>query len=700
MAVLLIQMPFSPVYTPSIGLSLLKASLDAAGIECHIEYYNVEFAARLGVDRYTWIAEHAPGDILLGDQIFATRLDGSGIDVDCLRSLVKGSDRPGPARFPPEIINGFEEFAATARVYLDEKLESTAWRRYDLVGISTAFQITPALAMARRIKSLSEPPPVILGGAYCQGSVAEDLHRSFSFVDYVCRGDGEDLIVALAYDLAEHSLDPPRIPGLVWRDGNATRCNNHQPRSLPASSDGRGSRAPTGISDDEDAGASERLGHPLDSLAPPRYDDWLDQLGACGVVEPDEMMLPIETSRGCWYGEHGRCIFCGLNDDRIAYRRKSPARVLGPARVLDEFRDIRRYGVRQVFAVDNVLDHRFFDTVLPELEELDHDLKLHYCTRANLSREQVGLLRKSGFVSIQPGIESLSTPTLRLMGKGVTAMQNVRLLRYAAEVELGAIWNLMHGFPGESPAEYAAMADLIPALSHLQPPSRDRSPLWIQRFSPLFDDRETAGLLEVTPVPAYYDVLPLDCEEVAPLAYFFTFDYASHPNPDDYVSPMVEAVRRWRADQGQAAFISFEHRDALHLADTRNAATQPRAELRGLERRLYEACIHGTGLRSLARELGRSPAELEPMLESFVVHRWVSKLDDRYLALAVPMDRQLPAGLPLTLAESVLIGSYCARMTRLSQGRWLDNRFRDAPNGQRRVRSTAGTEIIGLRKRR
>lgn len=39
---------------------------------------------------------------------------------------------------------------------------------------------------------------------------------------------------------------------------------------------------------------------------------------------------------------------------------------------------------------------------------------------------------------IQPGIESLSTPTLKLMEKGVSLLQNVRLLSWCAEIGISA----------------------------------------------------------------------------------------------------------------------------------------------------------------------------------------------------------------------------------------------------------------------
>ena len=64
---------------------------------------------------------------------------------------------------------------------------------------------------------------------------------------------------------------------------------------------------------------------------------------------------------------------------------------------------------------------------------------------------------------LQPGIESLSTPILLLMRKGVTAFQNVRLLKWCAEYGIHVFWNVIYGFWGELPEEYARLARLTPS---------------------------------------------------------------------------------------------------------------------------------------------------------------------------------------------------------------------------------------------
>ena len=63
-------------------------------------------------------------------------------------------------------------------------------------------------------------------------------------------------------------------------------------------------------------------------------------------------------------------------------------------------------------------------------------------------------IRSPKTLQFSPGIESLSTPILRLMDKGVTALQNIRLLKLCSEFGIQPLWNIMYGFPGEPPDEY------------------------------------------------------------------------------------------------------------------------------------------------------------------------------------------------------------------------------------------------------
>jgi ribosomal peptide maturation radical SAM protein 1 len=636
MRVLLLQMPFFLLDTPSIGLALIKASLEVEGIQCDLRYLNLEFGKKIGNEVYSWISWVGPRKLLIGDLVFAPSLHDDAKDRSRIQDLMAFLSQPDFG-VPTRMIELFPELVDKAEEFLADKLREIEWDRYGLVGFGTMFQIAPALALAKRIKSLDAAPPVILGGGSCEDEMGEHLHRRFPYIDYVCRGEGEGLIVDLTTHLANDASPPEHIPGLVWRDGEDTRCN--------------GERAAGPVA------ARTASAYPLDSLPIPHYDDWMGQVDSSGLVAPELRRLPIQTSRGCWYGEKHHCVFCGLNGKTIAHRRKSPERALM------EFRELKGYGVKMIHAVDDILDPRYFHNLLPQLGKDGSDCEIFFEVKANLTRRHVELLRDAGIRFLQPGIESLNSRLLALMNKGVTALQNVRLLKYVAELGVRVVWNLLYGFPGEDPQDYLEMADLIPALTHLQPPShRPCNPVRIHRFSPLYVNRDDYKLA-VEPVQAYYKIFPFDRETVTHLAYHFDHRYLSHPDPESYIEPCARAVRNWQAEVGRAAFLCFETVKALHLIDTRRVASQPTAKLHGLEREVFESCADGASMPQLVTKLERPAHEIGTVLDTFLERRWSIELDQRYLSLAVPV--AVPPYVPPALVADGLRKAYCEQMAQL-----------------------------------
>ena len=170
------------------------------------------------------------------------------------------------------------------------------------------------------------------------------------------------------------------------------------------------------------------------------------------------------------------------------------------------------------------------------------------------------------------------------------------------------------------------------------------------------------------PTPAYFEFFPFDRDIVARLAYYFHHGYASHPDPNSYIGPMAAAVKRWHAEVGRSAFVSVDRLDTLRLIDTRPVATEPKAVLRGLERDVFRACAHGATLEAIVRLLGRTPVEIQGVLDSFLERRWALCLDDKFLSLAVPMDRHVRSYVPVSMVEDGLLETYRARMARIHQG--------------------------------
>ena len=127
--------------------------------------------------------------------------------------------------------------------------------------------------------------------------------------------------------------------------------------------------------------------------------------------------------------------------------------------------------------------------------------------------------------AIQPGIESLSSHVLQLMRKGVTAIQNVQLLKLCREYGIEVVWNLLYGFPGETPQDYEETARVIEAIYHLPLPDVVAK-ICLDRFSPNFDQAEEFGFTDVRPYPLYHQIYFLPAESVTNLAYFFEYEYS------------------------------------------------------------------------------------------------------------------------------------------------------------------------------
>jgi ribosomal peptide maturation radical SAM protein 1 len=303
-------------------------------------------------------------------------------------------------------------------------------------------------------------------------------------VDYVVRGEGEAAFPELLRAL-DGTTSLAGVPSLCWWDGESQRVNDIAPHPLPP---GR--------------------------IPMPDFDDWFARLDASPVRGYVEPKLVVETARGCWWGEVHHCTFCGLNGTMMEFRSKSPARVLDELSHL-----VARHQVLDVITVDNILDNTYFRTVLPRIAELDWDLRVHCELKSNLKPAEIDTLRRARVAHVQPGIESLVSPVLKLMDKGVSGLHNVRTLRDCESAGLTVSWNWLYGFPGEDLADYHDVVRQLPALSHLQPPSSSARIL-LERFSPYFRD-PALGFPLRTSAAMYEHVYRLPETEKADLVYLF-----------------------------------------------------------------------------------------------------------------------------------------------------------------------------------
>jgi ribosomal peptide maturation radical SAM protein 1 len=602
MDTVLVTMPWQTLESPSLPISLLKAAATEAGLLTPAAYYAslrwVDFlleatGGEIGPPEYTVVAEEGLFDAV-GDWVFTGVLhEDPDFGVGTLDEYARerGLDITTATR-----MRGY------ASEFVDLVVAEILALRPALVGFTTTFmQNVPSLAAARRLKAADPDVRIVFGGGNCDGVMGVALHRNYPFVDMVVRGEGEQAFPALLRALTEDG-DLGTVPGLCWRDADGGQRSNPQPPPVPA-----------------------------ERIPAPDFTDWYAELDGSAITEYIEPKLVLETARGCWWGEKHHCTFCGLNGTLMAFRAKSPETVL---REITEL--VTRHRTLDVIMVDNIMDNRYFTEVLPHIADLGWDLRIHYEIKSNLSAAQVQALRAARVTHVQPGIESLVSPVLRLMDKGVAGIRNVRALRDCESAGLTVSWNWLYGVPGETPGQYAPVLRQLPALVHLQPPA-GAARILLERFSPYF--RDTAlGFPERTTARAYRHVYALPEADLHDMVYLF--DTPPQGLSDDDAAPLRDLISRWVDRYPDSTLEHLDEPGATVLRDRRIG--WPAGDFRIEEprwRAAYRALAPGHSIPALLRALAADgveigPDEMDTWLHDMSDRGFVMTENDQWISLA------------------------------------------------------------------
>jgi ribosomal peptide maturation radical SAM protein 1 len=607
--VVLVATPWTTLRAPSIQIGTVKAVLDRAGVAAETAHLYVpfyEYIQQCLVDPFKDVDDFEQWGWLLGEWTFA---------VPPFRTPSELRDE----RFRLEFGYQFGEqavdraFAVRRLVpaFLDMCADELLAHQPVVVGFSTTFaQTVPSLVLAKILKQRRPDLKVVMGGSNCEGPMGAAMHKLYPWLDVVVRGEAERVAPRLFTELVAGEALTGQ-PGLCIRDG------------------GR-----------RDVVPESRSRAAMQEVPLPQYEEYFDRLRRSRLSQ-HRIWLPYETSRGCWWGVKHLCTFCAANGESVTFRSKPANQVVED---LDELP--RRYGVDHIWFVDNIIDERYLHTVFPTLAKQPTRPSIFVETKAHMAKRNITMLADAGVVMAQIGIESLSTPILKLMDKGTTALQNIRILKWSAEVGIKAFWNLIYGFPGESPEEYQRMADLVPSLLHLEapnPPVRLR----LDRFSPYHDNPAKYGIKITGPLPVNRYVYAGDPGDVLDLQYFFTFSYLDERDPDTYVRPLVAACDGWRRNRNKTfGSLCYERvGDQLRIVDRRCTDADQEYLLSPTETQIYLACDGGSTIRRLAEHVDglHDDADLRKDLAAFlagmVQRRLMYRENDTYLSLALCANR-------------------------------------------------------------
>lgn len=619
----LVLMPFCDVERPSLALGLLKAALAKSGVAAEVVYANLRFARQVGVHAASLpLRLWAPA--LVGEWIFAGAAFPDFFPADdryldeCIAPFARFHAADDPTPLARALARELRRLRAAAPAFIDRLARELLASKPAIVGCSSSYaQQVASLALLRRIRELDPEVVTLLGGANVEAGMGAAVVRAFPWIDAICSGEGDEAIVSfcrLVEQRGRAALAEPLPAGMATR-------------SAPG-----GAAARAAVSD-------------LDALPLPDYGGYFAALS--GFPDPERQLLrpvlPMETSRGCWWGDRRTCAFCGLNLGRRGYRFKSPERACAEWDAL-----AAQTGVRDFALADNVMPPGYGTSLFPELERRGAPYRLFYEIRPGLRREQVRQLVSAGVHHVQAGIESLHDALLALMDKGTDVLQNVALLKHARELGLTVGWHLLTGFPGELDEWYREMAAWLPWVHHLQPPASVHG-ITLQRFSAYLREPARYGLNPV-PYNSYGAIYPLPPETIREIAYYFRDvswpEYYPEMNRDTPgVRTLRAAVQAWSEALGGSCPAALVVREleagALGFADTRACAVSRAGILRELSAHVYREIgdpIEEAALpdRLARRGIAASPTAVREAVAEIVGLRLALQRSGRLLSLATP----------------------------------------------------------------
>ena len=285
--------PFADLNRPSLGVHLLQAAAERVGLRVRVLYANLLFATLGGEDAYKKLNSGRYG-WMWGERIFAAAAFGLptlGYQSEELRAQI------GSLQQQKNLEVAFEDFTtleSAAAPFCQELGKRLAALRFRVAGATTTFQQTNAcVALLAQVKRARPETITIIGGANCQGEMARGIASLYAPIDYIFSGECE---IVFPDFLRRIVTGQPLAPDPIVRG--------------EACFDGFSSRA--------------------------CFDEYFEQLDNAlpAFRENEDIWLAYESSRGCWWGARHHCTFCGLNGETMAFRQKSPDRMIAGVRRL------------------------------------------------------------------------------------------------------------------------------------------------------------------------------------------------------------------------------------------------------------------------------------------------------------------------------------------------------------------------------
>ncbi len=339
-------------------------------------------------------------------------------------------------------------------------IEEINRRQPALVGLSflSTTSYPYAKILARQIRTANKRVKLAFGGVFVSLS-AQLVKLQCPEVDFVCRGDGEQLIL----DLLERMDDPQEVGGLTWaRDGRVIHNPNRpMERNL------------------DQWPFPDRESLPLDFVESMPLD--------VPAVLSMERFTTMQTSRGCPWP----CVFCD-----IPIFNEGKWRSRSPQHVVDEFKHLQELGYGSVYFVDDhfLLQPKRIEAICKGLN--DNDITIQWGCEGrvdSVAQHLFPAMARAHCRTLMFGVESGSQKVLDRLKKEQTLAEVETAVANAKQAGI----EIVHGFfvvgnPDETVEDMKATFDFA---SKLPLDTFGFNRLCVYRGTPLWQEYVKRGLV-------------------------------------------------------------------------------------------------------------------------------------------------------------------------------------------------------------
>jgi anaerobic magnesium-protoporphyrin IX monomethyl ester cyclase len=290
-----------------------------------------------------------------------------------------------------------------------------------VVGISSYTSTIPsAYRLAKALRQERAGLPIVVGGAHVS-ALPERTLQECEGIDAVVAGEGDEVFPELTRRFMQdgRSADLSGIRGVLARDGDELA----------------GDPSPVYVDDVDSLPLPARHLLDLPTYIRHSYHERARRWPIANMV----------TSRGCPFS----CVFCSRSNNGKRYRPRSPEKVL------EELKELRRRGFREVQIVDdNFTADR--ERVLEICRLIRSEgLDMSFCTPNGIrvdsvDEEVLTEMYRAGFYAVAFGAESGDDAVLEKIMKGITSSDILRAVRAAKRIGFYVSLFSIIGLPGSS----------------------------------------------------------------------------------------------------------------------------------------------------------------------------------------------------------------------------------------------------------